>query len=185
MTHRLFIALPLPAAIRDALLDTQEGIIGARWQEADDLHLTLRFIGEVDRHLFADIATALESVPFRPFPLAISGVGHFERKGHGKAVWAGVAPSPALEDLQHSVEMACRRAGLPAKRARFVPHVTIARLNSGSGPIGDWLAANGDLAAGPWTVAGFSLWESDLTANGAIYSRLLDYPHGAPIDEVL
>ncbi|QZH74391.1 MAG: RNA 2',3'-cyclic phosphodiesterase [Erythrobacter sp.] len=183
--HRLFVALPLPEAVRDALLDVQEGISGARWQEADNLHLTLRFVGEVDRHQFDDLATALESVPFRPFTLAISGVGHFERKGHGKAVWAGLTRSSALADLQYSVEMACRRAGVPAETRKFVPHVTLARLNSGSGPIGDWLAAHGDLAAGPWLVEGFSLWESNLTPNGALYSRLLDFPQGAPIDQPL
>lgn len=183
--HRLFIALPLPERVRDTLLDVQEGISGARWQDADNFHLTLRFIGEVERHLFADIATALESVPFRRFPLAISGTGHFESKGRGRAIWAGVAPSPPLAELQFSVEMACRRAGLPAEKRKFVPHITLARLNSGSGPIGDWLAAHGDLATGPWQVEGFALWYSDLTANGSLYSRLVEFPDGAPIDEVI
>lgn len=174
--RRLFIALRPPEDICDALLSAMEGVAGARWQDADNLHITLRFIGEVDRHVFADIVTALEGVPIRPFPLALSGVGHFESKRRPKAIWAGTTPSPALAELQYSVEMACRRAALPAETRKFVPHVTLARLNSGSAPIGDWLAAQGDLALGPWQVDSFALYESNLTPNGAIYSQIMQFP---------
>lgn len=175
-SRRLFVALRPPEDVAEALLDTMEGIPAARWQDADNLHITLRFVGEVDRHTAADLETALESVTFRPFPLAISGVGHFEGNRRAKAVWARIAPSAALDELQMRVEMACRRAGLPAETRRFTPHITIARLNSGTGPIGDWLHANGALQLGPWQVDGFSLFESNLTPNGAIYSEITKFP---------
>ncbi|WAT17995.1 RNA 2',3'-cyclic phosphodiesterase [Aurantiacibacter sp. MUD11] len=176
MSIRLFVALHPPESVCDALLDTMEGIPGARWQDADNLHLTLRFIGEVDRHTAADIETALEQVPFTPFPLELAGVGHFEGKGRAKAIWAGVVPSAPLDELQMRVEMACRRAGLPAETRKFIPHVTLARLNAGSGPIGDWLARHGRLRLGPWQVEGFSLIESHLTANGSIYQDVASFP---------
>lgn len=175
-SRRLFVALRPPEEFCDALLDTMEGIPGARWQDADNLHITLRFIGEVDRHMAADLESALGDVLFTPFPLEISGVGHFEGKGRAKAIWAGVAPSGALDELQMRVEMACRRAGLPAETRKFVPHVTIARLNSGSGPIGDWLAQHGRLRLGPWQVERFSLYESDLTPNGPLYEEATSFP---------
>lgn len=174
--RRLFVALRPPADVADRLLDTMEGLAGARWQDADNLHITLRFIGEVDRHTFEDIVTALESVPIRPFPVALSGVGHFQGKRRPKAIWAAVKSSNALLDLQHSVEMACRRAGLPPETRKFTPHVTLARVNSGTDPIGDWLSQNGSLSLGPWTVDTFALFESDLTAQGAIYSEIAHFP---------
>ncbi|MDE1468029.1 RNA 2',3'-cyclic phosphodiesterase [Aurantiacibacter sp. D1-12] len=173
--RRLFVALSIPARITDALLDIQEGIPGARWQDAENLHITLRFIGEVDRHQHADILSALEGVPFSPFPIRVADVGHFEGKRRAKAIWARVEPSDALGELQHSVEMACRRAGLPAETRKFIPHITLARLNAGSGPIADWLSQHGDLAPGPWEADGFSLYESDLTPQGAIYSEIAQF----------
>lgn len=176
MTSRLFIALPVPDRVGQALLDTQEGISGARWQDAENFHITLRFVGEVDRHTTADLETALESVDFAPFPLAIAGVGHFAGKHRANAIWARIEPSPALDELQMRVEMACRRAGLAPQTRRFVPHVTLARLNAGSGPIDAWLQAHGTLALGPWTVDHFALFESNLTPNGPIYCELARFP---------
>ncbi|MFB0611064.1 RNA 2',3'-cyclic phosphodiesterase [Aurantiacibacter poecillastricola] len=175
-SRRLFVALRPPEHIAEALLDMQEGIPGARWQDADNLHVTLRFVGEVDRHTAAVLECALADVHFAPFPLAISGVGHFEGNRRAKAIWARIAPSAALDELQMRVEMACRRAGLPAETRKFVPHITLARLNSGSGPIGDWLHEHGACSLGAWRVDRFSLYESDLTPNGAIYSEVTTFP---------
>ena len=175
-SRRLFIALRPPEDVAERLLDTMEGISGARWQDADNLHITLRFIGEVDRHVAADVETALEGLTFPPFALAISGVGHFEGNRRAKAIWARVAPNPHLDELQMRVELACRRAGLRPETRKFVPHITLARLNSGSGMIGDWLHRHGTLALGPWQATDFSLYESDLTPNGALYSEIRKFP---------
>ena len=174
--RRLFVALRLPESVCDALLDTMEGVAGARWQDADNLHITLRFIGEVDRHQADDVISALECVPFRPLPVAIDGVGHFDGAKRAKAIWAKVTPSPALADLQHSVEMACRRAGLLAETRKFIPHVTLARLNSGSAAIGGWLATHSRLSLGPWTADSFALFESDLTPQGPLYTQIASFP---------
>lgn len=174
--HRLFIALALPLVIREALLDLQEGLAGARWVEADSLHLTLRFVGEVDRHLAADLELALADVTVAPFPLALAGVGHFEGRRRTRAVWAGVEPSAELDLLQMRVEMACRRAGLPPETRRFTPHVTLARLGSGGPEVGDWLARHGTLRLPPWLAGQFSLYESDLTPQGPLYRELRRFP---------
>ncbi len=171
-TYRLFAALRPPESVCDALLDTMEGIPGARWQDADNLHITLRFIGEVDCHQYADVMTALESVPLRPFPIRIAGVGYFEGKRRPSAIWARIETGNALRDLQHSIEMACRRAALSAETRKFIPHITLARLNSGSGPIVGWLSRHGDLSIGPWQAEAFSLFASSLTSKGAIYEEI-------------
>ena len=127
MPHRLFIAIRPPEAVRDALVDTMERLEGARWVPDDKLHLTLRFIGEVERPLANDIAAALARIEWPGFALSIDGVGHFAQRGRPTAVWARIVPSPALEGLRQKVEAACERAGAGREVRRFVPHITIAR----------------------------------------------------------
>lgn len=167
---RLFAALPLPESITDPLLDTMEALEGARWQLADNLHITLRFIGEVDARQADDVVLALSQVRFANFSLEIAGVGHFERKGRANAIWARVVPGEALTRLQQSCELACRRAGLAAETRKFLPHVTIARLNRSSGDIAPWLARHETLALGPWRAGEFALYESHLSDHGANYT---------------
>ncbi|APE28372.1 RNA 2',3'-cyclic phosphodiesterase [Aurantiacibacter gangjinensis] len=176
MTRRLFVALGLPDRVSEPLLDAMEGVPGARWQDADNLHITLRFIGEVDRHLEADIVAALSSIAFLPLEVRLSGVGHFEGAKRARAIWAAVEPNGELDLLQMRVEMACRRAGCAPVTRKFVPHVTLARLSAGSGPLESWLHANGKLAPPAWTARSFSLFESDLTPNGPIYTEIQQFP---------
>lgn len=176
--HRLFAALPLPTEIADTLFDAMDGVEAARWQSEEQLHLTLRFAGELDPRQGDDLVAALSRVESAPFDLALRGVGHFERKGRPHTLWARTTPSEPLAVLQRRVERACRAAGLPPETRKFVPHVTLARLNSASGPIGEWLTDNALLAAGPWRVESFALYESRLTPNGSDYERLEDFPLG-------
>ena len=169
--HRLFVALRPPDHVRDALIDTMEALEGARWQDDEQLHLTLRFVGEVDRTQAEDLAGALARVRMKQFQVEIAGVGHFERKGVPHAIWARVLPSPELAALQKSVERACISAGLAAETRAFFPHVTIARLGRGTAPIGEWLARHGTLRQS-WQADGFSLFESHLSRSGALYEEI-------------
>lgn len=175
MPHRLFVAIRPPEHIRDALIDTMEGLEGARWQGEDQLHLTLRFIGEADAPLANDIAESLSSVRAAPFPLSLAGVGHFERRGRPHSLWAGLGPSRELVELADRVEKACRRAGCAPETRRFTPHITIARLNSSTEPIGGWIANHGDLRSDPWPVDAFILYESHLGAGGSLYEPVVRY----------
>lgn len=176
MPHRLFVALRPPAAVREALLDAMEGLEGARWQDEEQLHLTLRFVGEVETPVANDLAAALEPIAAEPFALRVAGVGTFDRKGMPTAVWARVPPTDALEALRQKVERACERAGLARETRRFTPHITLARLNRSSGDVGSWLASFGDLAAGPWDVDAFALYRSHLGHDGAVYEPVVTYP---------
>jgi RNA 2',3'-cyclic 3'-phosphodiesterase len=174
--HRLFVALRPPEAIRDPLIDTMEGVEGARWQADEQLHLTLRFVGEVDRAQANDLASALETVRAPRFTLDLRSVGTFERKGRVGSLWAGVEESEPLNILQRRVERACRAAGLEPVTRKFVPHVTIARVNSSTGPIGGWLAQHARLALPVWQVETFHLYESRLDAGGAHYEPVVAFP---------
>lgn len=175
MTLRLFAAVRPPAPVIQALLALEGGIIGARWQDAGQLHLTLRFFGEVEAVRAEDLDAALARVRCAPFALALRGTGHFERKGRAHTLWAGLAPSAPLAALHRKVEIAARRAGLPPGTRKFAPHITLARLNVASGSVLPFLAGHGALAGEPWQVTAFDLMESTLTPAGAEYATLRRY----------
>jgi 2'-5' RNA ligase len=174
--HRLFVALRPPSAVRKILLGAMGGISGARWQSEDQLHLTLRFIGEVDRHRAGDIHAALGAIYQPPFDLALSGIGAFERRGLAEAVWAGVAPHAPLRALNKKVDAALGRVGVAPDERAYLPHITLARLKRDSGPVGNLLETSGGLTSPPFTVDHFALFESDLTAEAAVYSVVERYP---------
>ena len=176
--HRLFVAIRPPAPIRQLLLAAMGGISGARWQSDDQLHLTLRFIGEVDRHLAGDVHAALGGVHHAPFALALNGIGCFERRGLPDAVWAGVTPHDQVKALHRKIDAALLRVGVPPDERAFLPHITIARLNRNAGPIGNLLEGVGGLSTPVFTVDNFALFESDLTHEAAVYSVVERYPLG-------
>jgi 2'-5' RNA ligase len=176
--HRLFVAIPLPAPVRARLLGLMGGVGGARWQSEDQLHLTLRFIGEVDRHRAADVDAALAAILHPRFEIALAGVGSFERRGEPTVLWAGLAPQEPVKILHKKVDQAMVRAGLEPERRAFVPHVTLARLPRGAGPIGGFLDTAAGASSQPFAVDEFRLYESRLTPDGAVYSVAERYPLG-------
>jgi 2'-5' RNA ligase len=174
--HRLFVALRPPRAMRAQLLDAMGGVPNARWQSDDQLHLTLRFIGEVDRPLADDIAAALGAVD-RPRPtVALAGVGAFDRKGLVHTVWAGIAADEALKQLHDRIERALVRTGVPPDQRAFKPHITLARLNRQAGPVEPFLARTAGLASVPAAIDAFILFESRLGSDGASYEAIARYP---------
>lgn len=172
---RLFVAIRPPPPVRAALLETMGGIGRIRWQDDDQLHLTLAFAGEADGRQTEELIEALAEVESACFRAEVAGVGHFERKGVPAVLWAGVPPTEPLAQLHRRVGRACRRAGLEPERRAYRPHVTLAYLRRTADPIGAWLAEHGTLRAGPWEVAGFTLYESHLRPEGSLYRALVEY----------
>src|SRR3546814_15717084 len=127
--HRLFVALRPPPDIRALLIAAMGGVRAARWQNDEQLHLTLRFIGEVDRPIAEDVVAALGSVHAPPITAAIAGVGRFEKRGRTDAIWAGVAPGDALAALHAKVHRAPVPLGLAPERRAKLPQLTIDRLD--------------------------------------------------------
>ena len=174
--HRLFVAIRPPSNIRDALLDLMGGISGARWQDDDQLHLTLRFLGEVDRHQAEDVHAALGSIHHPPFDLAVNGLGMFDRRGVPTTVWAGVAPADPVHALHKKIDQAMARIGIEPDRRAFHPHITLARLGRDCGRPEGFLAGSGTVNFAPFRVEAFGLYESRLTPDGAVYAELATYP---------
>jgi 2'-5' RNA ligase len=173
--HRLFVAVRPPAPIRERLLSVAGGVLNARWQDDEQLHLTLRFIGEVDRHRAEDIAAALGAVRHTPFEVALSGVGSFMSRGRG-ALWAGLAPQAELKALHKKVDQACRRVGIEPDNRAYLPHITVARLGRGAGAVEPFLERWAGLSSAPFSVDSFRLYESRLGSEGAAYAAVATYP---------
>lgn len=173
--HRLFVAIRPPEVIRDLLVDAMEDSPELRWVGDEQLHLTLRFIGEVERPLADDLALALSRIRSEPFELRITGVGLFEQRSGG-ALWAGVKPKPPAAALAAKVERSCVGAGLEPERRAFHPHVTLARFKRDSARSARaFLERNRALASPPFTVDRFILYESRLSRHGAHYEMVGNY----------
>jgi RNA 2',3'-cyclic 3'-phosphodiesterase len=174
---RLFIAIDIPRPLRLLLHAMGHGIPGARPVGEDQIHLTLRFIGEVEGGMAKDIEEALAEVGARPFALSIRGVGHFPPRGAPRVLWAGLSPSDELLRLRNRIErqlIACR---LPAEQRKFAPHITIARLKvCPLKRLGEYLAGNALFRTDDFPVDNFSLYASRLTKSGAVHSVLRNYP---------
>jgi RNA 2',3'-cyclic 3'-phosphodiesterase len=173
--QRLFVAIRPPRAIREQLLFAMGGIAGARWQTEDQLHITLRFIGEVDRRQSEDIVLALQTIHLAPFEISLNGIGTFDRRGQLTTLWAGLTPQEPLKALHKKVDQACVRAGLEPERRAYHPHITLARLGRSAGPIGGAIGQSGGITSQPFPVSSFGLYESVLTPDGAVYSLLERY----------
>jgi len=173
--HRLFVAVRPPGSIRERLLAIAGGVQNARWQDEDQLHLTLRFIGEVDRHRAEDIAAALGNLHHASFEVTLRGVGSFMNRGKG-ALWAGLAPHADLRALHKKVDQACLRVGIETDNRAYLPHITVARLGRGAGPVEPFVQRWAGLTSPPFQVDSFSLYESRLGSEGAVYSAVARYP---------
>ena len=168
---RLFVAVDLPETIKATLAQLAAGVPGARWTEPPQIHLTLRFIGEVDGAQFADIREALAEVNAPAFALSLSGIDHFASRRTPHTLWAGVAPSPELERLHADVERALVSAGLMPERRKFTPHVTLARLKRAPlERVRRTLIEHAGFKTAPFAVDEFVLYSSFLSRNGAIHT---------------
>ena len=174
--HRLFVAIRPPAEIRAQLLSLMGGVAGARWQDDDQLHLTLRFVGNADTHQADDLAAALNNIRFAPFAISLFGLGQFERKGRVDALWAGVEPRDALAQLHRKVDRACVHAGFAADGRAYLPHITLARFNRRGGMTDSFMASHAGLSSPPFLIDKFMLFESHLTQSGARYEMAAVYP---------
>ena len=173
--HRLFVAIRPPQEVLDLLIDAMDDSPALRWVGEDNLHLTLRFIGEVERPLGDDIAAALGRVRSPRFELRITGVGKFEQK-NGGALWAAVEPKEPVAALAAKIERALQQAGLEPERRAFMPHITLARWNRRNAEaVEAFLRRNGDLASEPIEIDRFILFESRLSRHGPHYEEVASY----------
>jgi 2'-5' RNA ligase len=174
---RLFVAIALPEDLRARLSRMQQGVPAARWVDPDNLHLTLRFIGEVDSVQAQDLDAALVQVRAARFEVTLAGVDRFGQGRKSRALWVGVAPAPELDRLRRRVEQAVQAAGFAPEGRKFKPHVTLARFKGDPGHrLHDHLAHHAGFRTEAFAVHEFVLYSSLLTPAGAIYTPEAAYP---------
>lgn len=176
---RLFLGLEPPNDLRETLAGLAIGLPGARWVEADNIHLTIRFLGEVDPAAAEDLDAEMAALRCPPAPVRLQGIGTFGQGRKIHALWVAAERDPALVHLRDKVESAVVRAGFAPERRKFIPHITLARLK-GPDPtrLEGFIGAYNDRAFPPFEVDAVTLYRSHLTRDGARYEVLERYGLG-------
>ena len=177
--YRLFVAIDLPDDVKNRIADIGRDLPGARPVPREQLHLTIRFIGDADEKTFASARKMLAGIRGVSFPLTIRGLGHFPPGNYPRVLWAGLMDSPPLMELQQQVELALVEAGIPIPpdARRFSPHLTLARLKDTPPAKTSHLEEQQrGLVAGPFPVEEFHLYSSTLNRAGAIHVKMQTYP---------
>jgi 2'-5' RNA ligase len=173
---RLFTGIEIPPDIGQRIALLRGGIQGGRWIDAENYHVTLRFIGDIDYRTADEVADSLSRVKRREFDLRFNGLDAFGgSKPHSLVV--RVEPTRALAELQAEHERILQRIGLPPEGRKFTPHVTLARLrHTPPRDVADYLALRGAFSAGPFPVGRFVLFSSKASTGGGPYLIEQGYP---------
>ena len=181
---RVFIAVEIPLSIRQAIRDNTESMrvaLGSliRWVPTENIHLTLKFIGDVSPanvDLLTQMLTA-ETKGSAPFQMQIGGLGSYPSSRRARVIWIGIQSPPVLASLQHGIESATTRLGYEPETRPFSPHLTIGRVRQqvSAGEQQQIRAALERTQVGDLGIAGITavhLFKSDLQPTGSIYTRL-------------
>jgi 2'-5' RNA ligase len=176
---RIFTGLEIPADVALQLSMLRGGLPGARWIDAENYHMTLRFIGDVDDVVAHEVASMLGQVRRTEFELRFDALSSFGGR-RPRALVATLAQTQALMDLQAEHERLMRRVGLDAEGRKYTPHVTLARLReSSSRQVADYLSARSWLGMAPFRVSRFVLFSSRASTGGGPYVVEAAYPLAA------
>jgi RNA 2',3'-cyclic 3'-phosphodiesterase len=175
---RLFVSLDFPVAVAELLVRLNPSVPGVRWLAADQIHLTLAFLGNVAAAAEEKLCANFRAIQFTSFFLPLQGVGSFPARGQPKIIWIGVGRGhPHLFQLHKRVTDAALAAGLDADLRPWRPHVTLARCDKVSAQsIRPFLRAEGDFDAGLVSIDAFQLKSSLLTPGGSIHTTELLVP---------
>jgi 2'-5' RNA ligase len=161
---RLFTALALPGTVRAELAALANGLEGVRWVPPENLHLTMRYIGDVEPARQDAMAGALAQVRVEPFILPVAGLGVFPSRGLARVLWAGLGNAHTrLFQLRKQVDEALLSVDLTLDVHSFQPHITLGRLdeNYDSRALTKFLARHADFEAPPFRVSEFYLMASE------------------------
>ena len=174
---RLFLAIAIPEAIKSEIAGLGRSIPQARPVPIEQMHLTVKFIGEVEGSRLLDIRSVLTEISRPEFSLCLHGIGTFPPRGTPRVLWAGVHPLDSLIALHRSIEGKLFEIAIPREKQKYAPHLTLARLNNSPlKHLQHFLAGNAFLRTPDFTVAAFNLHKSQLTSSGAKHTLIESYP---------
>jgi RNA 2',3'-cyclic 3'-phosphodiesterase len=177
---RTFICFELPENIKAALLQVQDRLRplghGVSWARIDGIHLTLKFLGDVEESRIDAVAAAVERVcgGEAPLPMSLAGAGAFPNLKRPRVYWVGISePSGRLLSFQQKIDEALTKLDFPKETRPFSPHLTLGRVKFPDQPekIAQAIEAYHP-AALPFTVDEIVVMKSDLKPSGAVYTPL-------------
>ena len=176
---RLFTGLEIPSEVGQSLSALRGGLPGARWIDAENYHVTLRFIGDVDDAVAREVASLLGRVRREPFQLRVDDLKSFGGR-RPRAIVATLAPAQAVTELQAEHERLMQRVGLEPEGRKYIPHVTLARLReSSSRQVADYLALRAPVRSPAFPISRFVLFSSRNSIGGGPYVVEAAYPLAA------
>jgi RNA 2',3'-cyclic 3'-phosphodiesterase len=185
---RLFVALKIPFTVREnlaALIASLRGIAREpRWVRTENLHVTLKFLGQVAEDRLASVHAALVGIhSLEAVTLEFRGLGFFPSGKHPRVFWAGIEASANLKALAADIDSAMEKCGIAREKRDFSPHLTLARLE---GPLPDALgkaiAEGAQREFGSLQTGEFHLMQSTLRASGAEYTTLKSFPFSPSVE---
>ena len=176
---RLFVAAALPPPLLDALRDLQADRDGFRWVPPGRMHLTLRFIGDVEETQAQRLEEALRALTAPAFELHPERLGVFPSRRKPRVLWVGLQPEPLLADLHAAIDRILVRKDVAPDPRPFSPHITLARLRRvDPREVRAFINAHRDLDLPSFAVRHAHLYESELHPDGARHRRRASYPLG-------
>lgn len=170
---RVFLGLALPDELKQQLLAVRHPVLGAAWQSSAQLHITLRFFGNLGHAVIDDLVAALDELEYRSFRAQVSGVGGFGPPKAAHILWAGLQPQASLLALRSAIDARLQHLALPADdHSRFTPHITLARVRRGDASTTDFLQRHAGLSLPGFEVNEVVLFSSQPGASGSIYTEL-------------
>ncbi|HOF41059.1 MAG TPA: RNA 2',3'-cyclic phosphodiesterase [Candidatus Hydrogenedentes bacterium] len=178
---RCFIAVELPGETRAELQEMAGQLrragIRASWVRPENMHLTLRFLGDIDEDQVQMAGERLDRDcrGISPFSLVVESAGAFPNPRRPSVIWAGVGPlDGGLSELQAVTEQVATGIGLKPEKRPFRPHLTLARVRrpEEAGDVGHALAILANFRGEAFAVSGVTLFSSTLTPKGAVYKRI-------------
>jgi len=180
---RLFVALEVPAEVREtiaALIRELKPLDASwKWTRAENLHITLKFLGEISIQGFDEIVAALTEVPFeQSLTLCFRGLGFFPNDRRPRVLWVGIEGPPGLLNLARNVEDSLTGVGVERDDRAFTPHLTLARSKEGrvAPQLRETLTICSGRNLGTVVASAFHLVRSDLKSTGAEYTTLASFP---------
>jgi 2'-5' RNA ligase len=179
---RLFTAIEIPPLVRQHLALMRAPLAGAKWVEAEDMHITLRFVGDIDGRTAEEFADLLAGIQARPFTLTIKTLGAFGGRDP-RVLWAGVEAGEELDALYRANERAARAAGIEPAGRDFKPHVTLARMRGArQHAVARFLEENGAFRSEPFVATRFALLSARPGSGGPPYGVVEAFPFEGAVD---
>jgi len=174
--HRVFLGLEIASTLKRQLLTVKAPLPDARWQSAQQMHITLLFLGSVTDQELDQLPKQVSSLKLAPMDLKVTGLGYFGSRKHPKVLWAGVEPVEPLAQLRDLLTERLEPLAFEVKTEAFQPHITLARFKGPAPPLECLLEEYRGFQFGTLRANQVTLFKSHLNPGGSSYEILDRFP---------